>query len=395
MLGNVLRKLQPVSAPAAPPANDFSEAGLRKSLFSRMEAFEKNGGRNFSYFYNEECWGVDLARNPLFLLWDGDPKHYLTMRYFLAMYDIRGLVGGGLHIAPVSVDDFKRASKEIPDLVAVIFGGEDKYEPLCRSLGIPFCGWKLAGQYAFPTQLPQMCAPYLRQNLAILDQLGDEWSRKTLLATQLYRVSLEEKWLSQIICGDWMYFQPGADIFTLDTNEIFIDAGGSLGDTVAGFSDAVKGSYKHIHSFEPSPIGAGIMRKMFNKNEKITVYELGLSNSAGVAGFSHQLVHEVGTVNGVINRPGADSRIMVEALDNLNIGKVTFIKMDIEGFEQEALEGARKTIKEHKPKLAICTYHKPEDFGKIFNLIKNIREDYTIYLRHYSASEGDSVFYAV
>lgn len=374
--------------------NDFSENGLRKALFSRIAAFEINGSKDFSYFQNREIWGVNLSNRPLYLLWNHDPKYYLTMRYFLAMYDVRGLVGGGLHIVPSTMDDFKRDAKQIQGLTAVIFGGEEGYEPICRQLGIPFTSWRFADQYAFPNQLPQMCAPYIRQNLNILDQLADEQSRITLLATMLYRLTLDPKWISTVIRSDSeMYFCPNVDAFKLTNDEVFIDGGGSLGDTVHGFKNLVN-SFRHIYSFEPGPVGAGIMRRMFGNDEKITVYELGLASSAGSSGFSHEIVHHVGTVNGVISKD-AGMRINLESLDNLNIGEVTFIKLDIEGFECEALRGARKTIEKYKPKLAICTYHKPEDFGEIFNLIKSIRDDYTIYLRHYSGGESDSVFYAV
>lgn len=45
-------------------------------------------------------------------------------------------------------------------------------------------------------------------------------------------------------------------------------------------------------------------------------------------------------------------------LDDLLEGKrVTFIKIDVEGFKEDALNGATKMIQEQKPKIAICVYH--------------------------------------
>ena len=58
----------------------------------------------------------------------------------------------------------------------------------------------------------------------------------------------------------------------------------------------------------------------------------------------------------------------------------TFIKMDIEGAEKEALIGAEQIIRCHKPKLAICVYHKPEDIYVLPELINSFREDYRFYL---------------
>ena len=71
-----------------------------------------------------------------------------------------------------------------------------------------------------------------------------------------------------------------------------------------------------------------------------------------------------------------------------------FIKMDIEGFEGEALRGARQTIAKYKPKLAISIYHKPEDFFVLPELIKSICPEYKFYLDHYTIFDADTVLYA-
>ncbi|WP_207131900.1 FkbM family methyltransferase [Clostridium botulinum] len=86
----------------------------------------------------------------------------------------------------------------------------------------------------------------------------------------------------------------------------------------------------------------------------------------------------------------------VTSIDEFLQGKeVTFIKMDIEGAELEALKGAENTIKRYKPKLAICTYHKPMDIVNIPIYLKSIVPEYNIYLRHYSYGPLDTVCYAV
>ena len=82
-------------------------------------------------------------------------------------------------------------------------------------------------------------------------------------------------------------------------------------------------------------------------------------------------------------------------MDDLIKERVTFIKMDIEGAELEALKGARNIITKYRPKLAICLYHKPEDIITIPKYIKSLLPEYKLYVRHYSNNTGEFVLYAV
>ena len=95
-----------------------------------------------------------------------------------------------------------------------------------------------------------------------------------------------------------------------------------------------------------------------------------------------------------ISDNGNDS-IRTVSLDSYIKGKVSFIKMDIEGAELEALHGAKGIIQKYHPKLAICVYHKSNDITDIPIYIKEIVPEYRFYLRHYSNSTAQTVLYAV
>lgn len=69
--------------------------------------------------------------------------------------------------------------------------------------------------------------------------------------------------------------------------------------------------------------------------------------------------------------------------------------MDIEGAENEAIEGAKKTIMRCHPVLAISVYHKADDLWKIPNQVLEIRNDYKIYLRHYTEGIAETVMFFV
>lgn len=75
---------------------------------------------------------------------------------------------------------------------------------------------------------------------------------------------------------------------------------------------------------------------------------------------------------------------------------ITFIKMDIEGAEKKALLGAADIIKRSKPILAICIYHKREDFFEIPLLIDEmVTGEYTFYVRQYRYGQSETVLYAL
>lgn len=82
-------------------------------------------------------------------------------------------------------------------------------------------------------------------------------------------------------------------------------------------------------------------------------------------------------------------------LDEIVEDRITFIKMDIEGAEHNALLGAEKTIKKYHPKLAICVYHSIEDYIILPLMLKQFNPNYKFYFRQHSATSSESVIYAI
>lgn len=364
-------------------------------LDERMSAFARHGSSDISYLQNERCWGVDLETSPLFLLWDGDPRYGYLVRHALGVWNTIGVMNNppghdfyGIGFA--SEAEFLEAAAANPDLVAVTFCDDDRYEEILSRTSIRQANVPMVEFAAGKRSMPAQCAPHLQGNLTVFDHLADDLSKATLLATQLYRVTEDKRWLSPILQPEeQMYFKSG--LFEFGDDEIFIDGGGALGDTVEAFEEVTNGKYRHIHSFEPGALGAGLMRRAFAKEPRVTVHQLGIYDSVQTLPFSVE-ADPNGAINGVLN-PNSESFIQTETLDNMELGGPTFIKFDIEGFELEGLTGAADTIAQYRPNMAICTYHKPRDFLELFNKIKDIRNDYDIYLRHYTPTYGDSVYY--
>ena len=83
-------------------------------------------------------------------------------------------------------------------------------------------------------------------------------------------------------------------------------------------------------------------------------------------------------------------------LDELLVNEQpSFIKMDIEGAEYDALSGCKQTIERYHPILAICLYHRQEDLWRIPLLIHSVSKKYDLYLRRYSDECWEQVCYAI
>jgi hypothetical protein len=71
----------------------------------------------------------------------------------------------------------------------------------------------------------------------------------------------------------------------------------------------------------------------------------------------------------------------------------TYMNMDVEGCELEAIHGASHTIKRYKPDLAICVYHKVDHLWRLPLLISSMSSDYRFYLRNYTGYPAETVLY--
>ena len=95
--------------------------------------------------------------------------------------------------------------------------------------------------------------------------------------------------------------------------------------------------------------------------------------------FNQESAHLV-----ISSKVNSSKMIRVDKIDNMIKESITFIKMDIEGVEYAALQGATNTINKYKPKLAICVYHKVEDMWAIPLYLKSLVPDYKFAIRHHA-----------
>ena len=132
-----------------------------------------------------------------------------------------------------------------------------------------------------------------------------------------------------------------------------------------------------------------LLSKFYGKRKEIMLFDKGLSKEADILYFQEEGVSSRLSEQGTVRIPVVNIDGVPECRD------VTFIKMDIEGAEMDALYGAKETIKRNRPKLAVCIYHSDEDMVRITEYIHSLVPEYRLYVRHHSRSAVETVVYAV
>lgn len=177
--------------------------------------------------------------------------------------------------------------------------------------------------------------------------------------------------------------------------DIVLDCGACIGDMALLFAGHVA-MQGEIHLFDPIPLHARFCRLQASLNPSIAhllhINELAVSNRTYVTSGDKSDSDKIAPGGLAINS-FASTRLDDYASSKLR--RVDFIKMDIEGVEKDAIDGAVKIIQEFKPRLAISAYHKPDDFGEIPIKLKSINPSYELYFGHHSPVSWESVFYAV
>ena len=215
---------------------------------------------------------------------------------------------------------------------------------------------------------------------------GDDASRRSFLSVLLHRLSLDRRWLDGIrLPLSRMYFT--TDALSIGTEEVLVDGGSFDGDTALAFAHRTGGRYRHIHCFEADPSNIDRLKERVVNMPDTTIHPVGLWSHEDALCLTSEGECSAITQQGVMVIP-------VRAMDDLSLGPVSVIKLDIEGAEIPALRGAAVTISRYKPKLAIAAYHKADDLMSIPDTIREIRQDYTFRVRHHSAYHNDTIIYA-
>ncbi len=181
------------------------------------------------------------------------------------------------------------------------------------------------------------------------------------------------------------------DILKCGKHDVMVDLGAYTGDSLLRYI-SVYGTYKRIYAYEitPSTFQALV--------QNVSEYPGVISINKGVGReFGKMFVNDEGLFAGNRLLEHGEREIEVVALDDDIKEAVSVIKMDIEGYEKEAIRGAASHIRNERPNMLVSAYHLPGDIFEIPLLIDSIRDDYRFYLRGYGKGlwPCDYVLYAV
>lgn len=169
--------------------------------------------------------------------------------------------------------------------------------------------------------------------------------------------------------------------------ETFFDVGGFEGETTIAFYERA-GSGSKAYVFEPEEQNFARCSTNLSHIANAVIHRIALSDQTTIGSITGQGSNarvEAGIGDGLVFRK----------LDEFAHCDPTFIKVDVEGHELNVLAGASSVLSTAAPKLAIATYHQPSHFWRIPDFVLGVQPRYKLYLRHYTESIYESVFYFV
>jgi FkbM family methyltransferase len=240
---------------------------------------------------------------------------------------------------------------------------------------------------------------YLTTHRARIDAAGQLWADEDSRALYRSLIALRSTgsydYRLQPHPEDTQYFPLSVPGWLIGSRVRFVDCGAFMGDTLELMLTAKLRLEASAH-FEPdSENFAGLVRLVRNRRHQIpgavALWPCAVSDRSGTVSFQEGLresscvVGDRGTV------------VAAVALDDVLVGwRPTFIKMDIEGSEVNALLGARQVIGDYRPDLAVCVYHRPDHLWRIPLMLASwpALTGYRYYLRAHGFNGFDTVLYA-
>ena len=225
--------------------------------------------------------------------------------------------------------------------------------------------------------------------------LQDVTSRQTLKNVLKGRISGNIAYFTECYAPDQYYPR---DIIFFQNDEVLLELGANDGATLRELF-AHCPDYKAAYCFEAEKDYQSKLEKLRLEQERKGKTLYVINKGAWSSCTSLKFLRDVSGGGGsfVQGENGLESvNYETETIDHAVTDQITYMKMDIEGSEMEALRGAHDQIQKNKPKLAVCVYHKIEDIPEIWNYLRALVPDYRFFLRHHGQyCAAETVLYAI
>lgn len=373
----------------------------KQQLKRALEYAEKNGSfskLNMAENADEVCvYGLGKFFDEAFIQWN-----FMNQMQVSLLCDSNPEKWGKLFygIKCISPEELFKLNKTKNILVVTFIGNPIELNKILKKQNIIFVN---ASDCIFEMicNMNRSAAWFKKNNiLQVLDWLEDEESQKIYTNVLCNRIApLLSKYDYDELYSEGEYFS--TDIFKAGNNEYFVDGGAFDGDTIERLLKCTDGQFGHIYAFEMDKGNYKNLEENVNKlinNYQLPSNKISLYNS-GIWDCNQQMPYGKENCGSnesfcLFKRDNIDYANMIRLDDILE--KVSLIKMDIEGAEYNALIGAEKVIIKNRPKLAICIYHRLQDFWEIPSYIKSLVPQYKLYVRHHqNGTMGGTVLYAI
>ncbi|WP_409967527.1 FkbM family methyltransferase [Bengtsoniella intestinalis] len=254
-------------------------------------------------------------------------------------------------------------------------------------------GWSVAGNYGraevLPPDVPALSMEeveeYLERGYGLLVS-NSSGSKAQLSHFPSQKLCLIDHHL--VGRTGWQYF----DYFQPHPQEIFLDGGSLDGQTTLEFLKWSEGGYEKVFAVEPNPLTFAHCQEQLQGIARVELSQEALWNNQCTKAF--QAVPEE-KWSAQLSLDG-QFQVVCTTIDQL-VGDqtITFLKLDVEGAELKALQGAREVIARCKPRMAISVYHKPDDCQTVMTYLHELVPEYRFALRHYHSDCIETILYAV
>ena len=168
---------------------------------------------------------------------------------------------------------------------------------------------------------------------------------------------------------------------TVRTGDVVIDGGAHVGT----FSRlAFQKGASTVVAFEPDPRNVEYLKRNFEKEigqGRFVIIEKALWDRSGPLKLSPEPSSAATSVSAEIgpHKATIPGTTIDEAVRELGLKRVDFIKLDIEGGERRAILGSSQTLARFSPRMVVCTYHAPDDAAKVTELVLRAQPAYWLF----------------